>query len=51
MSTTRPEKRDESAERIRAAVLARKYGAEQGQRFILPWRIHANEDHENSRDL
>jgi hypothetical protein len=44
MSTTEPKKYDELAERIRAAVLARKDGTEPGKCFILPWRMAVNQD-------
>jgi hypothetical protein len=40
---TEPKKHNEFAERIRAALdeIGR---AEQGQRFILPWRMDVNQD-------
>jgi hypothetical protein len=44
MSTTEPKKHDEFDERIRAAVLARKDSTEQGECFILPWRMAVNQD-------
>lgn len=39
-----PEKHVELAERIHAAVLARKDDAEGRQSFILPWRIDAKQN-------
>jgi hypothetical protein len=48
---TEPNKHHELAERIRAAVLARKGGAEHGQHFILPWRTDANQDLRHAKGL
>jgi hypothetical protein len=38
-------KKHELAERIGAALDAKRH-AEHGPRFILPWRMDANQDHE-----
>ena len=38
-----PEKDDDVSKVIRAAVLARKDGAELEKPFILPWRMHADQ--------
>ena len=39
-----PKEHADLAERIRAAVLARKDAAEQRQSFILPWRMDAKQN-------
>jgi hypothetical protein len=39
-----PEKHADLAERMRAAVLAQKDGAERQQFFILPWRMDARQN-------
>jgi hypothetical protein len=49
--STEPNKHNDLAERIRAAVLALKGGADHGEHFILPWRMDANQDTRHAKGL